>query len=78
MRKTNEQIYIETIVEGYIKPLQKEISDLRIELNETKEQLRLHIVSNALFCENCNGSHLHTKYGNGEFRCDNCDNVAKL
>ena len=44
MRKTNEQIYIETIVESYIKPLQEEISDLRSELKETKEQVRLHIV----------------------------------
>ncbi len=47
-------------------------------IKEQKEALTIHIVSNALFCENCNGSHMHTRYGNGELRCDNCDNVAKL
>ena len=69
---------IESLIDKRTKPLKEEILKLRFELEELKQALTIHIVSNALFCENCNDSHMHTRYGNGELRCDNCDNVAKL
>jgi hypothetical protein len=61
-----------------IEAIEKKNKKLEALIKEQNEALTIHIVSNALFCENCNGSHMHTRYGNGELRCDNCDNVAKL
>jgi hypothetical protein len=40
--------------------------------------LNIPVVSNALFCGNCKEEHLHSKYLNGDLKCDNCNNVAKL
>jgi hypothetical protein len=61
-----------------IKTIETKNKKLEALIKEQKKALTIHIVSNALFCENCNGSHMHTRYGNVELMCDNCDNVAKL
>jgi hypothetical protein len=36
MQKTDEQIYLEKIIESYIKPLKDEIDNLKLELKEIK------------------------------------------
>ena len=44
MHKTSEQIYIETIVESYINPLQNEIQELKKEI----KQLNSHNIKHLL------------------------------
>ena len=54
-----------------IKPLKEEIKQLKL-------LLTTHIRDNLLLCEHCNESHYHIMYGNGEFRCNSCDNVSNI
>lgn len=50
-------------------------------INEVQNQLNfltIPFVSKSLFCGNCQEEHLHAKYSNGDLKCNNCSNVAKL